>query len=213
MHPRLRKEKKEKTQTKKQQRNKPRKKGGGGEKRDTHSRFALGMQRYSRFPREEFRSQTSRVQRFRLHLSFQRVAYGNGGENRKNVSTPVKLARLTVVLSDLELFFNKIKEMGSIVLFLGGASSLRRHLWNACASHFKARLFNIGNPSVASLCVMAREAPLKRQIRRTVNVDGRNLAPPKKPWNGDSPVNLHQQQFQPWFPSGGKMDFVHPQSG
>ena len=32
-------------------------------------------------------------------------------------------------------------------------------------------------------------------------VDGRNPAPPKKPWNADSPVNTNQPCF-PWIPSG-----------
>ena len=43
-------------------------------------------------------------------------------------------------------------------------------------------------------------------------VDGRNPAPPKKPWNDDSLVNDNQQ----WFPMVLKwceMDFVHPQYG
>ena len=41
-------------------------------------------------------------------------------------------------------------------------------------------------------------------------VDGRNPAPPKKPWNDDPPANTNKQ----WFSMISKwceMDFVHPQ--
>ena len=40
-------------------------------------------------------------------------------------------------------------------------------------------------------------------------VDGQNPAPPKNPWNEDSPVNTNEQ----WFPmlSLVMQDFVHPQ--
>ena len=38
---------------------------------------------------------------------------------------------------------------------------------------------------------------------RWISVDGRNPAPPKKPWNVDSPVNTNQPWF-PMFPSSAK---------
>ena len=40
-------------------------------------------------------------------------------------------------------------------------------------------------------------------------MDGRNPAPPKKPWNDDSPANTNEQ----WFPMVLKVvqDFVHQQ--
>ena len=34
------------------------------------------------------------------------------------------------------------------------------------------------------------------QFQGAPTVDGRNPAPPKKPWNGDSPVNANEQ----WIP-------------
>ena len=40
-------------------------------------------------------------------------------------------------------------------------------------------------------------------IRRHT-VDGRNPAPPQRPWKVDSPVNTNEQWFQPWLPSGAK---------
>ena len=42
-------------------------------------------------------------------------------------------------------------------------------------------------------------------------VDGRNPAPPKKPWKDDSPVNTNKQWFQPRIPSGANWFRNHPQ--
>ena len=39
--------------------------------------------------------------------------------------------------------------------------------------------------------------------------DGRNPAPPKKPWNDGSPVHTNQQRFR-MVSNWCKMDFVHP---
>ena len=33
-------------------------------------------------------------------------------------------------------------------------------------------------------------------------MDGRNPAPPQRPWNDDSPVNTNKPWLQPWFKSG-----------
>ena len=47
-----------------------------------------------------------------------------------------------------------------------------------------------------------RARPEKHKCRLTSwvhTVGGHNPAPPKKPWNDESPVNTNKQWFQPWF--------------
>ena len=49
-------------------------------------------------------------------------------------------------------------------------------------------------------------------MKDNCTVDGRNLAPPKEPWNDDFPANTNKQ----WSPMDSKwceMDFVHPYYG
>ena len=50
---------------------------------------------------------------------------------------------------------------------------------------------------------IARRPFGKRCVGFSMNtVDGRNPAPPKKPWNDDCPANANNSWFQPWFESG-----------
>ena len=65
---------------------------------------------------------------------------------------------------------------------------------------FKNQLFLWGSDGF-----LERSGSLERmemEVSPRTTVDGRNPAPPNKPWHDDSPVNTNQQRFQPWFPRG-----------
>ena len=53
-------------------------------------------------------------------------------------------------------------------------------------------------------CTCAMIVPAAKS--KILTVDGRNPAPPKKPWNDGSPVNPNKPWFQPWFESGANYD-------
>ena len=48
--------------------------------------------------------------------------------------------------------------------------------------------------------MLARMSPIRKWDS---TVDGRNPAPPKKPWNDESPVNTNQQWFRMFFSGAG----------
>ena len=83
-------------------------------------------------------------------------------------------------------------------------------LWAGAAPWPPPTLRRSAAPRISAMDSTDSLARCRVEARRPERptVDGRNPAPPKKPWNDDSPVNTNNQ----WFPHGFKVapDFVYP---
>ena len=92
--------------------------------------------------------------------------------------------------------------------FLFHARNTQKYDRNSDQKKRKRQLGDLGNSHTDS-----KHFEGSNLARETHTVDGRNPAPPKKPWNDDSHVNTNKPWFQPWFQKWCDMDFVRPQYG